>query len=297
MNKFLLLTAIVATGLLVSCTTTFKHEAYRVQDKVQDWKQAGARIFKVRVSDEFFIKMNRLNYQIEDHPIPVVLRNGMESDDPAEIKNMMIWLRWQILSRFADGRLAYAYAYHLNRYAQSAKGAFPEHNSKEVMASEAATFLQYARLSLKIDAARCNDNTAYPTVLARLESDPKLRDVIDYFNTLPISERAEHLLEAVAISKARQENYLIQAWICRSGSKAMLQAMQDSSNIKVVPSKEGTTLAEATLQVDTSQLALKYADKYEWKHRRNAIYNDAINSAKDAKNRKIEKSKNQEERQ
>lgn len=189
------------------------------------------------------------------------LQNATSPRSQNELGASLEWLRWKILTQGADGRYSYAYSYLLGNLK----------NSKGDLSTEAAIFLNHARLSLAIENARCEDKTSSRNVIDGYELQPGFQPILKNTENLPANVKAVSWLEAIAIEEMVGERPVFEK-MCSMGSKATLSALSKESNIKKTKDKSiGNAPADNNYEIDTSKEKVERLPAEEWRKLRRDI--------------------------
>lgn len=179
----------------------------------------------------------------------------------AELQLFSLWLRWQILSQNADGRYSYAYALNLIRMSRPSGGDYFK---------EAATFFLHARFALSLDGARCTDPTAMPAIILGYETQATMRPLVERIAKMPMKERAQVMLEAVAIEEMRGER-VYRPWLCVKGASLVAEAFRQGRvpETSIVPEDGSHITSGNTHTVDVTGIEPKLIPLDEWRKKRN----------------------------
>jgi hypothetical protein len=186
------------------------------------------------------------------------LQNATSPRSQNELGASLEWLRWKILTQGADGRYSYAYSYLLGNLK----------DSKGDLSTEAAIFLNHARLSLAIENSRCEDKTSSRSIIDGYELQPDFQPILKNTANLPANAKAVSWLEAVAIEEMVGERPVFER-MCSMGSKAMLSAISKESNIKKTKDKD--YIGGSVNKVDTSKEKVERLPAAEWRKLRREI--------------------------
>ncbi len=140
------------------------------------------------------------------------LEKASNANNAKDMFGNITWLQNKILTKNADGRYSYVYAYDLNTINLSPK--------------EAAIFLYHARLALTIDGARCVDRASADNIKIAYENQPSLKPLIDMVNKLPIRQQSIAQLEAISLEETRGERPPMEL-MCNQGNRAMIRAIEE----------------------------------------------------------------------
>lgn len=258
-------------SLLSACATpTYESLRNGVDQRgIPYWRQAAAetRFKRDKVENkEHLALLEQLDKDYGTLPDHELLQRTVTSNDMNAIVANMLWQRWHVLTQNADARFAYYYAYNLGRV----------RSSQVSFMTEATIFLMLGRISLSVDAARCGDNSVYPNARAQMENNPVMNSIREYIAKVSQKQLAEMVMLAVSLEEMRGERKP-QAWLCKMGTRAMMQAMNDKNNVKVVPSNSSTTTNIRV--IDTANFVPQYIDEAQWREERKTILASALKGA------------------
>lgn len=257
--------AAASLSLLVACAQTPRSPEQQKQalhthidqEKVPFWRKQQAVLTQVmNQPPNAFYKLIwvGLDEAERTQPVPQLLAQAMQHQNPQDRDASMIWLRWRIVHGNADARYAYAYAHMLSTTAAA--------GTTHPMLSEAAAFLYLGRLSIAMDGARCADAASPPVAQRRLESSPAMAPLLQYIATGAAHEVVNARANAIAIEQVRGDRPA-QAWVCNMGAASMLQAVSNGTT----PQK----VNERQVLVDTSGVTPGFVDDALKRQRQQAI--------------------------
>lgn len=209
--------------------------------------------------------------EIEKSSIKTALEVASNASSTEELYGNITWLQNKILTKNADGRYSYVYAYDLNTINLSPK--------------EAAIFFYHARIALSIDGARCVDRASTDNIINAYENQPSLKPLIDMVNKLPLKQQAIARLEAIGIEEMRGEREPINL-MCNQGSRAMLRAIEQGATPQKIDSKSVNNgminNVGNTYGVDTSGVKEELIPINEWQKKRREILDKILIDATNA---------------
>lgn len=210
-------------------------------DAIPKWQRAADQAHQDRLKPPSALWRaiwQSLDRHVNAEPGGAPLNTATNPRNASELYALSTWLRWRILSKNADGRYSYAYAFNLGRM-KSPTGSF---------SNEAALFLFHARLALAIDGSRCADWSSPQSVILAYESQPHLRPLRELVATMSKKQRASVMFEAIAIEEMRGERPP-QNWLCQHRSKLQ----QANSNAGEITELQSSTEEDAAAAVPNGQ--------------------------------------------
>jgi hypothetical protein len=246
-----------------SAPTYEQIQLYKERVSIPNWRSASQQIDAIRSkppSDEIAKVWNSLDAENDPNTGRTPLARVSNPQNGAELQIYSMWLRWQILSRNADGRYSYAYALNLHRMRTT---------SGKDYAKEAAMFFLHARFALSIDGARCADSSATPPIILGYESQPTMRQLVEDIAKLPMKDRAQVMLNAVALEEMRGERPY-RPWLCLKGASMVAEAFKQG-RVPEPTSRpdEGSHLkSETTHTIDVSGIDPRLIPLDEWRKKR-----------------------------
>lgn len=177
--------------------------------------------------------------------------------DGQELSAALGWLRVRILLGRADARYSFAYAFNL----------FRSRHDKGDYKLEGVQFFLHGKHALRVDAARCADNSAPVRKIVGYES--QLHDIAN-FEKEGMQPKARFIARIMAIAledfvgaRERQE------WLCSGGTGAIAQHMKENEGelgLKEVPLQPGDI--GRTFVFDSKKLKVEFIeDEFWWKKR------------------------------
>ena len=145
---------------------------------------------------------------------------------PKDDRDMTIvttWLRWRILSENADSRYSYAHAANLHRTKEPSG----------MIQKEAVIYFFQARLALRIDGARCVDQSSPKSIGLKHETHEYIRPLYAHMAALPRIDRAIAMFTAAAIEEIRDARPL-NSDLCLHGMRTVLRALQSSAQFESI---------------------------------------------------------------
>lgn len=193
------------------------------------------------------------------------LEKASNANNAQDMYGNITWLQNKILTKNADGRYSYVYAYDLHTINLSPK--------------EAAIFLYHARLALKIDGARCVDRASADNIKIAYENQPSLKPLIDMVNKLPLRQQSIAILEAISLEETRGERPPFEL-MCNQGARAMVRAIEQGKlPQKVEPNSVDNGLINGignTYNVDTTGVKEELIPTVEWQKVRREILDKGL---------------------
>lgn len=193
--------------------------------------------------------------------------------DDFDTAHKMAWLRRKVISQNGDPRYSYAYAMALSRMM----------DSQGDLMKEATIFRWHAQLALKIDGARCVDQSSPQNITISFESQPQMQQVVNHINKISAKEKAISQLEAIALERMRGVRQPF-GGLCTSGNLANSEAFKSKGiEASLKDTKDNhSELKEVSVKIiniDTSGIAPKYIDEAQWIQKREEILRKLTESA------------------
>lgn len=237
--------------------------AFTVQDLRNDITHKGVPIWKHQADTmrKFVEKNNGSEVQKIWEELSQLTEKNMDEEferfivNPPTEQAMVVyanWLRWKILTKNADGRYAYYYAYLIQRGY--------EKSGNESMKNEPMIFYVLAHLSSEIDSLYCADKSARGQITRQYEQKDFMTGVNNIKLTKSKSEMLQYFVNALSIEEMRGPRPP-QAVFCRQGyesiSKAVKLGRMPTAKVIAEGPMKGITVSDDST-VDTSDIQPEY---------------------------------------
>jgi hypothetical protein len=241
--------------------------------KISQWRNLSENIAMSKTtSDERVIKLwQEYDAETDNTSGKTPLAKIMQDD--SDTAHKMAWLRRKVIGQNGDPRYSYAYAMALSRMM----------DDQGDLMKEATVLRWHAQLALKIDGARCVDQSSPQSIAISYESLPQMQQLINHINSMPAKEKAISQLEAIALERIRGERQPF-GGLCTSGNLAKSEALKSKGveatlkDVKDKPRELKDTTVK-TINVDTSGIMPKYIDEAQWKLKREELLRKLTDSA------------------
>lgn len=182
------------------------------------------------------------------------------------------WLRWRILSENADSRYSYAHAANVHRTSETSG----------IMKMEAVIYFFQGRLALRIDGARCVDQSSPEGIGLRYETDKSIQPLYAYIAALSKVEKALAMFTAAAIEEMRGERPPV-GDLCVHGVRATLRALQSGRQFEPISPTDprAPDSPGRNFEINVSGFEPEVIPDDEWRIKRREIIDSFIKAAID----------------